>query len=69
MHYASIMHYAADENMMSYQYRICVTTNKSNAVPVPKPAGYNPADFELARRQMQVTIKQHYIDIKQWWWQ
>lgn len=28
-------------------FRLCVTTNKSNAVPFPKPANYNRADWNL----------------------
>ncbi len=48
---------AADENMMAYQYRVCVTKNKSNAVPIPKPPGYDPEDFELVRRQVLAELK------------
>lgn len=39
-----------DKNLMAYSFRACLTNNPSNNVPFPEPAGYNPLDFELARR-------------------
>ena len=47
----------ADENMMAYQYRVCITQNTSNSVPIPKPPGYDPQDFELVRRQVLAELK------------
>jgi hypothetical protein len=40
----------ADEQLMSYSYRVCLTKDKDIAVPLTPPANYNPQDFELARR-------------------
>jgi hypothetical protein len=40
----------ADKKVQSYNFRLCVTTNPANKVPFPKPAGYDPAYWELARR-------------------
>jgi hypothetical protein len=39
-----------DSKTQSYNFRLCVTTNKTNAVPFAKPAGYNSSYWELARR-------------------
>ena len=47
----------ADENMMAYAYRVCITQNKSNSVPIPKPPGYDPQDFELVRREVLAELK------------
>lgn len=44
----------ADENLMAYSFRACLTNHTENKVPIPKPSNYNPDDFELARRLNQV---------------
>ena len=40
-----------------FRYRVCVTKNRSNAVPIPKPPNYDPKDFELVRRQVLAELK------------
>ncbi len=40
----------ADDNLMAYSFRACITNNVENSVPFPKPPNYNPEDFELSRR-------------------
>ncbi len=40
----------ADDNIPSYNFRLCVTQNASNRVAFPKPDNYQAADFELVRR-------------------
>jgi hypothetical protein len=40
----------ADSKTQSYNFRLCVTTNKTNLVPFTKPDGYDPEYWELARR-------------------
>ena len=47
---------AADKNLMAYSFRACLTTNASNSVPITAPAGYDPADFELARRYLRAEL-------------
>ena len=37
----------------SYCFRICLTRNPSNRLPLPRPEGYDPARFELARAYLQ----------------
>jgi hypothetical protein len=39
-----------DNKTQSYNFRLCVTTNKSNSVAFVKPHGYDPSYWELARR-------------------
>ena len=46
----------ADRNVMAYSYRACLTRNTSNAAPITPPPGYDPIDFELARRLVQAEL-------------
>jgi hypothetical protein len=39
-----------DRNVMTYSFRLCVTTNPANRVAFPAPANYDPARFEAVRR-------------------
>ena len=41
---------AGDANVMTYSFRLCLTDDPANRVPMPKPASYDPAKFELVRR-------------------
>jgi hypothetical protein len=43
---------AGDANLMTYSFRLCLTKDPANLVPLPEPAGYDPARFELARRAL-----------------
>src|SRR5690606_4078175 len=36
---------AGDANVMTYSFRLCLTEDPSNQVPMPKPANYDPARF------------------------
>jgi hypothetical protein len=47
---------AADDNLMAFSYRACLTTNVSNMVAVTPPPGYDPADFELPRRYLRAEL-------------
>eukprot|EP01064_Diplonema_japonicum_P026403 TRINITY_DN37816_c0_g1_i1.p1 TRINITY_DN37816_c0_g1~~TRINITY_DN37816_c0_g1_i1.p1 ORF type:complete len:541 (+),score=78.12 TRINITY_DN37816_c0_g1_i1:57-1625(+) len=42
----------ADKGVMGWSFRACVTTNKKNQVPFPKPVNYDPEDFELMKRYL-----------------
>ena len=44
---------AGDNNLMTYSFRLCLTKDPANLVPMPKPANYDPARFELARRALK----------------
>ncbi len=41
---------AADHKVQAYCYRMCLTDLPENRVPFPRPAGYDPARYELLLR-------------------
>jgi hypothetical protein len=48
---------AGDKNIMTYSFRLCLTRDPAKLVPMPTPAHYDPARFELARRILKAGIK------------
>jgi hypothetical protein len=38
---------------MAYNFRLCVTRNKTNLIPFAKPDEYHPEDWELYRRYLK----------------
>ncbi len=44
----------ADGRLQVYSFRLCLTRNPDNRVPMPAPANYDPARWELARRLLAV---------------
>ncbi len=40
----------ADDNVMAYSFRLCLTKRADNRVPIQAPPGYSTERFELARR-------------------
>lgn len=46
----SIVAVAGDDKIMNYNYRVNLTDDPDNMVPIPKPENYDPAHFELLRR-------------------
>jgi hypothetical protein len=45
----------ADGRVGGYDWRLTLTDDKSNFVPLPEPDHYDPADYELVRR----VVKMH----------
>lgn len=43
---------AGDRKVQSYNYRICVSCDRANQVPFPKPPGYDPGYFALLARYL-----------------
>jgi hypothetical protein len=41
---------AADRRIQSYNYRVCLTDNPTNRIPIAPPPDYDPAQFELFAR-------------------
>lgn len=39
-----------DKKVQAYNYRICLTSDPNNMVPITKPEGYDPTHFELLAR-------------------
>lgn len=54
---------AGDRNVMTYSFRLCLTADPDNRVPMPKPANYDPARFEIVRRALQAGEKRVGFDL------
>lgn len=50
---------AGDKNVMTYSFRLCLTEAADNRVPMPAPANYDPARFEIARRALKAG--EHHV--------
>jgi FAD dependent oxidoreductase len=48
---------AADKKVQAYNFRMCLTKDKSNQTPIPKPLDYNPHEYELLARLIAATVK------------
>jgi len=48
---------AADKKVQAYNFRMCLTKDKSNQAPIPKPLDYNPHEYELLARLIAATMK------------
>ena len=48
---------AGDKKIMTYSFRLCLTTEPDNRVPMPKPDHYDPARFEIVRRALAAGEK------------
>jgi hypothetical protein len=44
---------SADGEFQSYCFRLCLTDLPASRLPIQKPAGYDPAEYELAHRYLQ----------------
>lgn len=42
-----------DKKVQAYNFRICLTNNKQNLIPITKPENYQPEKYELLLRQME----------------
>jgi hypothetical protein len=49
---------AGDAKVQSYNFRLCLTKNRSNFRPLPKPTAYSPDRWELARRAVVAKNQQ-----------
>lgn len=41
-----------DQKVQAYNFRLCMTKDKDNMVPFPRPEGYEPGRYELLRRYL-----------------
>ena len=48
---------AGDRNVMTYSFRLCLTRDPANLVPIPEPTKYDPAKFELVRRALKAGVR------------
>jgi len=44
---------SGDSRIQAYNFRICLTDNPDNRIPIEKPPGYDPEKYELLLRLMQ----------------
>lgn len=56
---------AGDKRIPSYNYRLCLTSDKADQVPYPRPPGYDPHRFDLLARYLTALGKSkgHPLDI------
>lgn len=54
---------AGDRNVMTYSFRLCLTRDPANLVPMPAPTRYDPARFELARRAFKAGVQAIGLDL------
>ncbi len=53
-----------DKLVQAYNYRLCLTRNKANMIPVTAPDNYNPAHYELLKRVItQREMKDQRVDL------
>jgi len=45
-----------DKRVQAYNFRLCLTDQKENQLPFPKPPGYDPARYELLLRYLQAGV-------------
>ncbi len=48
---------ARDKHIQGFCFRMCLTKNKDNLIPVAKPENYNPAVYEIYRRYLHAGGK------------
>ncbi len=51
---------AADKKVQAYCFRMCLTDLEANRVPFPKPAGYDPKQYELLLRIFQAGWRETF---------
>ncbi|WP_240928160.1 FAD-dependent oxidoreductase [Thalassoroseus pseudoceratinae] len=54
---------AGDDNVMTYSFRLCLTEDPGNRVPMPKPTHYDPTRFEIVRRALRAGVKRVGFDL------
>lgn len=54
---------AGDDLVMVYSFRLCLTAESDNKVPMPKPDNYDPARFEAIRRYIATGGRSYGIDL------
>ena len=48
---------SGDAKMQAYNFRLCLTQVPGNRLPFPKPNGYDPAQYELLLRTLQMGAR------------
>jgi len=50
-----------DKCLQAYCYRMCLTNQDSNMIPIPKPEGYNEKDYEIVFRAIEAGQKNRFF--------
>lgn len=50
----------ADASVQAYNFRLCLTTNASNRLPITAPPHYTPARYELLARYIQAKMERDH---------
>lgn len=50
---------AGDKKVQAYNFRLCLTKNRDNQVPIPEPSHYDPWQFALLGRLIAADIKKN----------
>jgi uncharacterized Zn ribbon protein len=54
---------AADKHVMGFCFRLCLTRNPDNRIPITKPANYLPETYEIYRRYLAAGGKLFYPNV------
>ena len=57
---------SGDSKVQAYNYRICLTNDTTNMIPITEPDNYNPAHYELCLRLHQVSPRKSVYDYFIW---
>ena len=52
---------SGDKKIQAYCYRLCMTTDTGNSIPVTKPENYDPAHYEVLRRIIQQRDSMRWV--------
>lgn len=55
-----------DGEIQDYSYRLCLTSDPSNRIPLERPAGYDPAHFEALLEAPAVKARKRYPFHHRW---
>jgi hypothetical protein len=47
-----------DQRLQAYNFRLCLTQNATNKIPIAPPAGYSETDYELVHRYLNARVAQ-----------
>lgn len=57
---------SGDKRVQAYNFRICLTNNPANMIPITKPENYQPERYELLIRQMEKRTWKSLQDVFIW---
>lgn len=57
---------SGDKKVQAYNFRVCLTDNPDNMIPITQPDNYDPARYELALRLHEVSPRKSVYDYFIW---